>query len=710
MFASAGRPARARTVGATPQTALRPNMPAGAPVPNISRVDQVEMPTATATAAWQNDVPHAALANAIRALAMDAVEQAKSGHPGMPMGMADVATVLFTRFLKFDPAHPEWPDRDRFVLSAGHGSMLLYALLHLTGYADMTMDELRRFRQLGSRTAGHPELGHATGIETTTGPLGQGLANAVGMALAERLMNARFGDALVDHRTYVIAGDGCLMEGISHEAISLAGHLRLNKLIVLFDDNRISIDGPTSLAVSDDQVARFTAAGWHATAVDGHDPEAVAAALAAAQAADRPSLIACRTTIAYGAPKKAGSASSHGAPLGAEEIAGARAKLGWSSAPFELPPEVLKTWRAAGARGSAVYRAWSERFGGADASLRVLFERQQVGVLPAAVAATIEAVKTKFSAAAPKIATRQASGEVLEALMPVVPELIGGSADLTGSNNTKTKQAALITKDDYTGRYIHYGVREHAMAAAMNGMALHGGVIPYGGTFLVFADYCRPALRLAALMKLRVIHVMTHDSIGVGEDGPTHQPVEHLASLRAIPGLHVFRPADPIETAECWALALGLRAPSVLALTRQALPTVRTTHDPVNRTARGGYVLADAEGTRRATLIASGSEVAVALAARERLARDGIPTAVVSLPCWELFDAQDAGYRASVLGTGVRIAIEAASPFGWERYVGEAANVIGMTGFGASAPADVLFPHFGITADAVVAAVKARSA
>jgi transketolase len=668
------------------------------------------MPTATATAAWQNDVPHAALANAIRALAMDAVEQAKSGHPGMPMGMADVATVLFTRFLKFDPAHPEWPDRDRFVLSAGHGSMLLYALLHLTGYADMTMDELRRFRQLGSRTAGHPELGHATGIETTTGPLGQGLANAVGMALAERLMNARFGDALVDHRTYVIAGDGCLMEGISHEAISLAGHLRLNRLIVLFDDNRISIDGPTSLTVSDDQLARFTAAGWRATAVDGHDPEAVAGALAAAQDSDRPSLIACRTTIAYGAPKKAGSAASHGAPLGAEEIAGARAKLGWSSAPFELPPDVLKAWRAAGARGSAAYRAWSERFGGADAGLRTLFERQQVGVLPDEVVPTIDAVKAKFSAAAPKIATRQASGEVLEALMPVVPELIGGSADLTGSNNTKTKQAALITKDDFTGRYIHYGVREHAMAAAMNGMALHGGVIPYSGTFLVFADYCRPALRLAALMKQRVIHVMTHDSIGVGEDGPTHQPVEHLASLRVIPGLYVFRPADPIETAECWALALGLRAPSVLALTRQALPTVRTTHDPVNRTARGGYVLAEAEGTRRATLIASGSEVAVALAARERLTRDGIPTAVVSLPCWELFDAQDAAYRASVLGSGLRIAIEAASPFGWERYVGEAANMIGMTGFGASAPADALFQHFGITADAVVAAVKARSA
>jgi len=626
------------------------------------------------------------------------------------MGMADVATVLFTRFLKFDPAHPEWPDRDRFVLSAGHGSMLLYALLHLTGYPDITMDELRRFRQLGSRTAGHPEFGLARGIETTTGPLGQGLGNAVGMALAERLLNARFGNALVDHHTYVIAGDGCLMEGISHEAISLAGHLRLNKLIVLFDDNRISIDGPTNLSVSDDQLARFAASGWHACAVDGHNPEAVAGALAEAQTSDRPSLIACRTTIAYGAPKKAGSAAAHGAPLGADEIAGARAQLGWRAAAFEVPPAVLAAWRTAGARGGADYRAWSERFARAPAAPRAAFERQLAGALPAVLAATIEAIKAKFSAAAPKIATRQASGEVLDALAQMLPELIGGSADLTGSNNTKTKQSAPVTKDDYAGNYIHYGVREHGMAAAMNGMALHGGFIPYSGTFLVFADYCRPAIRLAALMGQRVIHVMTHDSIGVGEDGPTHQPVEQLASLRAIPKLHVFRPADPVETAECWALALSLKGPSVLALTRQSVPTLRTAHETANRSARGGYVLAEAAGARRATLIATGSEVQVALAARAILERDGIATAVVSLPCWALFDAQDAAYRVAVLGTGVRIAVEAASPFGWERYVGDAGNVIGMTGFGASAPAEDLYRHFGITADAVAAAVRARCA
>jgi transketolase len=668
----------------------------------------VDMPAAAAPASLPTDVSHTDMANAIRALAMDAVERAKSGHPGMPMGMADVATVLFTRFLKFDPAHPQWPDRDRVVLSAGHGSMLLYALLHLTGYRDMTMDELRRFRQLGSRTAGHPELGLASGIETTTGPLGQGLANAVGMALAERLLNARFGDALVDHHTYAIAGDGCLMEGISHEAISLAGHLRLNRLIVLFDDNRVSIDGPTELAVSDDAAMRFKAAGWNTLAVDGHNPEAVAGALAEAQTADRPTLITCRTTIAYGAPKKAGTAAAHGAPLGAEEIAGARAKLGWSHAPFELPQPVVAAWRAAGARGGAEFRAWSERLARAPADQRAAFEAQLAGTLPDDFAATIAALKAKFAAAAPKLATRQASGEVLDALAPILPGLIGGSADLTGSNNTKPKAAAVVTKDDYAGRYIHYGVREHAMAAAMNGLALHGGLIPYGGTFLQFADYCRPAIRLAALMGQRVIHVMTHDSIGLGEDGPTHQPVEHLASLRAIPKLQVLRPADAVETAECWALALAHNGPSVLALTRQAVPAVRRADDAENRSARGGYVLAEAGGARRVTLIATGSEVAVALAAREQLERDGIPTAVVSLPCWQLFDAQDPGYRARVLGSGIRLAVEAASSFGWERYVGDAGNVIGMTGFGASAPSEDLYRHFGITAEAVVAAAKAR--
>jgi transketolase len=666
------------------------------------------MPTATAAAPRPNQVSHSDMANAIRALAMDAVEQAKSGHPGMPMGMADVATVLFTRFLKFDPLDPKWPDRDRFVLSAGHGSMLLYALLYLTGYADMTIDELRRFRQLGSRTAGHPEFGLASGVETTTGPLGQGLGNGVGMALAERMMNARFGDALVDHRTYVIVGDGCLMEGISHEAISLAGHLRLNRLIVLFDDNRISIDGPTDLTVSDDQLARFRASGWHAAAVDGHDPEAVAAAIAAAQTSDRPSFIACRTTIAYGAPKKAGSAASHGAPLGAEEIAGARVKLGWSHAPFEIPAAVLDAWRGAGARGAATRRAWSDRLARAAGELRAGFEQALGGALPATMMPAIAALKAKFAETKPKMATRQASGDVLEALVPLIPTLIGGSADLTGSNNTKTKSSPVVTRDNYAGRYIHYGVREHAMAAAMNGMALHGGCVPYGGTFLVFADYCRPAIRLAALMGQRVIHVMTHDSIGVGEDGPTHQPVEQLASLRAIPKLHVFRPADAVETAECWALALTHAGPSVLALTRQAVPTVRPVHGSENLSARGGYVLAAASGARRATVIATGSEVALALEAREILERDGIATAVVSLPCWALFDAQDPAYRAGVLGDGVRIAVEAASPFGWERYVGDADNVVGMTGFGASAPAEDVYRRFGITAAAVVAAVKAR--
>jgi transketolase len=479
---------------------------------------------------------------------------------------------------------------------------------------------------------------------------------------------------------------------------------------VLWDDNRISIDGPTDLTVSDDQLARFKAAGWHATAVDGHHPEAIAGTLAEAQVSDRPTLIACRTTIAYGAPKKAGTAASHGAPLGAEEIAGARAKLGWNHPAFEVPPDVLAAWRSVGTRSDADYRAWSERLATAPEAQRLGFERQLRAELPAGLAAAIETLKAKFAADGPKLATRQASGEVLDALAPLIPELIGGSADLTGSNNTKPKGAGAVTKDDYAGRYIYYGVREHAMAAAMNGLALHGGFIPYSGTFLQFADYCRPAIRLAAMMHQRVIHVMTHDSIGLGEDGPTHQPVEHLASLRAIPNLHVFRPADAVETAECWALALALDGPSVLALTRQAVPTVRTSHEAANRSARGGYVLAEASGSRRVTLVATGSEVAVALEARAQLERDGVPTAVVSLPCWRLFDAQDKAYRAQVLGTGVRLAVEAASPFGWERYVGDAVNVIGMTSFGASAPADDLFRHFGITPAAVVAAAKARAA
>ena len=649
------------------------------------------------------------MADAIRALAMDAVEQAKSGHPGMPMGMADAATVLWSRFLKFDPARPDWPDRDRFVLSAGHGSMLLYALLHLTGYPGMTIDELKRFRQLGSRSAGHPEYGHAPGIETTTGPLGQGLANAVGMALAERLLAARFGDTLVDHYTYVIAGDGCLMEGISQEAISLAGHLRLGKLIVLWDDNSISIDGGTDLSTSEDQLERFTAAAWDAARVDGHDPEAVSAAIARARETERPSLIACRTTIAFGAPNKAGTAAAHGAPLGAAEIAGARTRLGWSDPPFVVPPDVARWWRGLGTRGAAAAQAWQQRLAAAPAEARAEFERRMAGALPEALPAALAGIKAKFAAEAPKIATRQASGMVLDALAPVLPELVGGSADLTGSNNTKAKGQRVVTAADFAGNYIHYGVREHGMAAAMNGLSVHGGIIPYGGTFLVFADYCRPAIRLAALIGLRVIHVMTHDSIGLGEDGPTHQPVEHLASLRAIPNLQVFRPADAVETAECWELALGARQlPSVLALTRQSVPTLRRGAGAENLSARGGYVLAEAEGRRRVTLLATGSEVAVAMAARELLKGSGVAAAVVSLPCWSLFDAQDAAYRASVLGAAPRIAIEAASPFGWERYVGEGGTVLGMTGFGASAPAEDLFRHFGLTAEKLAAAALAR--
>jgi transketolase len=651
---------------------------------------------------------HSDLANAIRALAMDAVEKANSGHPGMPMGMADVATVLFTRFLKFDAADPAWPDRDRFVLSAGHGSMLLYALLYLTGYPKMTIEELRSFRQLGSRTAGHPEYGHAPGIETTTGPLGQGLGNSVGMALAERMLAARFGSDLVDHYTYVIAGDGCLMEGISHEAISLAGHLKLHKLIVLFDDNSITIDGPTSLSVSDDQVARFQAAGWTTQRVDGHDPEAVAKAIEAARNSDRPSLIACRTVIGYGAPTKAGTAGVHGAALGAKEVEGARDKLGWSHAPFEVPQPILDSWRAAGRRGAGESAAWRQRL--SRHPERAEFERRLSGALPAGFEEAVATLKRGLAEEKPKLATRVASQRVLETLVPAVPEMVGGSADLTHSNNTIAKAMKPVAPGAYDGRYIFYGVREHGMAAAMNGLALHGGFIPYGGTFLVFTDYCRPSIRLSALMGVRTIYVMTHDSIGLGEDGPTHQPVEHLAALRAIPNLSVFRPADAVETAECWALALTQAdRPSVIALTRQALPALRSDGAEENLCARGAYILSPAERRREVTLMATGSEVQVAMAAQKLLAEQGIAAAVVSMPSWDRFEAQPVHYRDEVLGPGsLKVAIEAASPFGWERYIGREGAFIGMTGFGASAPADALFKHFHITAEAVVAAVKAR--
>ena len=648
------------------------------------------------------------MADAIRALSMDAVERATCGHPGMPMGMADVATVLFGQFLKFNPRDPAWPDRDRFVLSAGHGSMLLYALLHLTGYEAMTLDEIKNFRQLGSRTAGHPEYGHAPGIETTTGPLGQGLANAVGMALAERLLSARFGDNLVDHYTYVIAGDGCLMEGISHEAISLAGHLKLRKLIVLWDDNSVSIDGPTGLSVSDDQLARFAASGWNTLAIDGHDTDAIAAALTAARKSDRPSMIACRTTIGFGAPTKAGTAGVHGSALGAKEIEGARTRLNWPYPPFEIPDRIVSAWRQIGQRGIVPNSSWRARLAEAPEALRLEFERMMSGELPANWRNAIQAIKAKFVTDTPKIATRAASGFVLDALAPAIPELIGGSADLTGSNNTLAKGQKPVAAPDYAGSYVHYGVREHGMAAAMSGIALHGGLIPYGGTFLIFSDYCKPSIRLAALMGIRSIYVLTHDSIGLGEDGPTHQPIEQLAGLRAIPNLRVFRPADPVETAECWELALDERSgPSAIALTRQALPLLRREGTTENRTSRGAYILAEAATKRQVTLLATGSEVSLALETRDLLKQRGIDAAVVSMPCWELFDAQDAAYRETVMGSAPRIAVEAASGFGWERYIGTTGAFIGMAGFGASAPIEQLYPHFGITAEKIAEAALA---
>jgi transketolase len=651
----------------------------------------------------ESDAAHRDMANAIRALAMDAVQQADSGHPGMPMGMADVATILFSRFLKFDPASPHWPDRDRFVLSAGHGSMLLYSLLYLTGYPDVTIGELKRFRQLGSRTAGHPEYGHAAGIETTTGPLGQGLGNAVGFALAERLLAERFGRDAVDHFTYAIAGDGCLMEGVGQEAITLAGHLGLGRLIVLFDDNGISIDGPTSLSTSDNHVKRFAAAGWHVQAIDGHDPEAVAKAIKRARGVkDKPSMIACKTVIGYGAPTKAGTAATHGAALGKDEVAGAREKLGWSYPPFEIPENVLAAWRAFGARGQAAHKKWTRKLKGLAPDDRAEFDRRMAGDIPPTVGEAIVSFKRKLAADKPSWATRKSSQEALEIINPVLPDVVGGSADLTGSNNTKTAGLKPITASDASGRYIYYGIREHAMAATMNGLALHGGIIPYGGTFMVFTDYCRPSIRLSALMGLRVIYVMTHDSIGLGEDGPTHQPVEHLAALRAIPNLQVLRPADAIETAECWQIALESRTtPSVIALTRQNLPTLRSDGDD-NLCRRGAYLLAgNADAAVR--LIASGSEVSLAVEARDILAKDGIAAAVVSMPSWELFAEQDDAYRQSVMGPDgtVRVACEAAGGFGWERWLGTKGCFVGMTGFGASAKASDLYRHFGITAEAI---------
>jgi transketolase len=647
---------------------------------------------------------HRAMANAIRVLSMDAVQKANSGHPGMPMGMADAATVLFTKFLKFDASDPHWPDRDRFVLSAGHGSILLYALLYLLGYEDMTIAEIENFRQLGAKTAGHPEYGHATGIETTTGPLGQGLANAAGMAIAERHLNARFGSDLVDHRTYVVAGDGCLMEGISQEAITLAGHLKLSRLIVLWDDNGISIDGKVSLSDSTDQLARFAASGWVTARIDGHDPAAIAAALEAAQISDKPSLIACKTIIGYGAPNKQGTSATHGAALGTDEVAAARKTLGWDYPPFEVPSGILETWRSAGARGSSSRGAWSKRL--ASDPRKAEFERAVSGTLPANFDEAVSAYKQELAKSPPALATRNCSQNALNIINAVVPETIGGSADLTGSNNTKSKELKPLTAADYGGRYVYYGIREHGMAAAMNGLALHGGIIPYGGTFLVFTDYCRPAIRLSALMGQRVIYVMTHDSIGLGEDGPTHQPVEHLAALRAMPNLTVYRPCDSVETMECWQLALkDNKGPSILALTRQKLRPARTDYSAKNLCALGAYEIAAPAKKAKAVIFATGSEVEIALDAKALLDKKGMPARVVSVPSMELFTKQSKSYREKLLGgEKVRIAVEAGVRQGWDSFIGTDGAFIGMTGFGASGPAEKLYEHFGITAKAVAKA------
>jgi transketolase len=644
------------------------------------------------------------LANAIRALSMDAVQAANSGHPGMPMGMADVATILFTEYLRHDPADPAWLDRDRFVLSAGHGSMLIYSLLHLTGYAHPTIEEIARFRQLGSPCAGHPENFMLDGVEATTGPLGQGLAMAVGMAIAERHLNGVFGDDLVDHRTWVIAGDGCLMEGVNHEAAGLAGHLGLGRLNVFWDDNRITIDGGTELSRSEDTIGRYEASGWHTVSCDGHDFADIRRAIDEALADPRPSLIACRTIIGWGAPNKQGTAATHGAALGDEEVAAARKQLVWDSEPFDIPGPVRSAWREAGGRSRQAHEEYRARL--AASPNREEFVRRMEGRLTADIG--LGAWLDSLAAEPRKVATRKASELALEAINAALPETIGGSADLTGSNNTKTKSQKPLTKEDYSGRYIYYGIREFGMAAAMNGMALHGGVIPYGGTFLVFSDYCRPAIRLSALQGARVVYVMTHDSIGLGEDGPTHQPVEHLTSLRLIPNLAVYRPADAVETAECWALALERRdGPSVLALTRQNLPQLRLERSE-NLCARGAYRLRPASAARRVVLIATGSEVEVAVATAEALEGQGIGADVVSMPCWSLFDAQDEAYRSELLPPGaLRVSIEAGTTLGWERYVGPGGLAVGLDRFGASAPAEDLFQRFGFTAEAIVPRILA---
>ncbi|WP_426024229.1 transketolase [Brevundimonas sp. PWP3-1b1] len=648
------------------------------------------------------------MANAIRVLAMDGVEQAKSGHPGMPMGMADVATVLFSRFLKFDASRPDWADRDRFILSAGHGSMLIYALLHLTGYKAATKEELSNFRQWGSKTAGHPEYGHMPGVEVTTGPLGQGLATSVGFAMAERHLAAKYGDDLVDHRTWVVAGDGCLMEGVSQEAIALAGRYKLNKLTVLWDDNEITIDGKVSLSDATDQKARFKAAGWAVKAIDGHDMNAIKAALKWATRQGKPTLIACKTKIGKGAATMEGSHKTHGAALGAAEIAATRLGLAWDHEPFEMPQTIADAWAKVGRRGSKDRKKWEARL--AASGQAADFTRAMKGDLPEGAFDALNAKIAELIETQPAQATRQSSGAALDQVFASIPELVGGSADLTGSNNTFVAGTPVLDAPSYEGRYVNWGIREFGMAAAMNGLALHGGIIPYAGTFMVFSDYSRPAIRLGALMGVRAIHVLTHDSIGLGEDGPTHQPVEHLAALRAIPNLLVFRPADTVEAMECWKIALETKtAPSAMALSRQKTPAVRTVASTENLSAKGAYEIKAASAEAKATLFGTGTELALALRAAETLEAEGVPTRVVSVPCFELFEQQDAAYRASVIGRGtIRVAVEAAIKQGWEGFIGEDGAFIGMTGFGASAPAEVLYEKFGITADAVVAAVKAR--
>ena len=653
------------------------------------------------------------MANTIRFLSIDAVEKAQSGHPGMPMGMADVATLLFSKFLKFYPVEPEWPNRDRFVLSAGHGSMLLYSLLYLTGYKSIDINQIKKFRQLGSRAAGHPEYDLAQGIEATTGPLGQGFANAVGMAIAERILNQRFGEEIVDHRTYVVAGDGCLMEGITHEAASLAGHLQLNRLIVLFDSNQISIDGPTNLAISDDYELRFRSYGWNFYSADGHNFKSIEEALTKACHSDKPSFICCNTIIGKGSSSKAGSAAAHGAPLGAEEIATTRKNLGWNHDPFFVPEDIMQKWNAIGLRNKQKFVDWETRLEANDSKNE--FMQVINGALPDDLSLHLQNLKKDMSPDSTQDSslrnepTRKSSGRVIAKLAEHLPELIGGSADLTGSNSTKAPSMQPISSKDFAGQYIHYGIREHAMAAIMNGMSLHGGIIPYGGSFLVFSDYMRPAIRLSALMRQRVIYVMTHDSIGLGEDGPTHQPVEHLPSLRTIPDLYVFRPADGVEVVECWQKAIELNCPSVLVLTRQNVDNIRLNHADSNLSARGFYILQEAMGKIQVTIFASGSEIGIALQAREMLLQDNIGTRVISTPCWELFDEQSSTYQQNLLeNNSLKVAVEASLRFGWEKYIGKDGIFIGMKSFGASAPAKDLYNYFKITPEYIYRQVLDR--